>query len=665
MEEKSHLTPNNGEPFIRVEKLKTKPKKSCLFKVLAGLLFVFIGLPVIAVLIMIPVGMVKAGDYKVLCVIFSLMLLVLTGVSGIMGLRKAINEEYYLHEGTVDIFQSILIGSLNLTGIVLLGYSMFYDQSPAWLAIPGGILFVFSFLWAIVCVRKANEQMSGKDLVIAASGRMFLISLGTIISFLMAAAAVALRDTLRAKGSSASVRVAEALDFNLKSVRIWGKNMFDKEIVMFTAVLGLVIYIGKKTWLLMAATSNDRKKNAFTAFTYGVCSLAVTVPMFIGVMALVNHTKVQISTASAGAEQAVVLVQSVSSESAQSAENGNVKSDTVIETEDKGQQEESEDISTPIPPDDEVNNSASAAEPGHIQEYQSATADESPQPEPVQVARISFVPLTEGVIVDSVNEMDCSEAEGEFAGFQRKLGEEIAKLEKLKTGNSATRLYKGRLMKVLPLIHQGEDVNYSAPESKGNTALHYACSLGRAELVQVLLDWGADPEMRTEKGKTPMDCVGGGEADKVKALLQTAIAKKHAPTEISSERANSIGRSFVMLLDMPGSRRMKKIAAEKIILSDSGVMISQEEWLTHIETMKQQWERQHYTLLGVAHTGFSLQLVMRYAMWSSSVEKPVVGHIKVELALNEKEQIYAYQEKDFGEEKPSLDEYYTIDLNKL
>ena len=120
-----------------------------------------------------------------------------------------------------------------------------------------------------------------------------------------------------------------------------------------------------------------------------------------------------------------------------------------------------------------------------------------------------------------------------------------------------------------------------------------------------------------------------------------------------------------MLLDMPGSRRMKKIAAEKIILSDSGVMISQEEWLTHIETMKQQWERQHYTLLGVAHTGFSLQLVMRYAMWSSSVEKPVVGHIKIELALNEKEQIYAYQEKDFGEEKPSLDEYYTIDLNKL
>ena len=55
MEEKSHLTPNNGESFIRVEKLNTKPKKSCLFKVLAGLLFVFIGLPVIAVLIMTPV----------------------------------------------------------------------------------------------------------------------------------------------------------------------------------------------------------------------------------------------------------------------------------------------------------------------------------------------------------------------------------------------------------------------------------------------------------------------------------------------------------------------------------------------------------------------------------------------------------------------------------
>ncbi|MDO4953767.1 MAG: ankyrin repeat domain-containing protein, partial [Akkermansia sp.] len=67
-------------------------------------------------------------------------------------------------------------------------------------------------------------------------------------------------------------------------------------------------------------------------------------------------------------------------------------------------------------------------------------------------------------------------------------------------------LYKRRLMMLLPMIQNGADVNTTTVETKGNTALHYACGLGDDALVLWLLQHGANPNAVTNKGKRPAQC---------------------------------------------------------------------------------------------------------------------------------------------------------------
>ncbi|MBE6436363.1 MAG: hypothetical protein E7030_09205, partial [Akkermansiaceae bacterium] len=71
------------------------------------------------------------------------------------------------------------------------------------------------------------------------------------------------------------------------------------------------------------------------------------------------------------------------------------------------------------------------------------------------------------------------------------------------------QLYQKRLQTLLPMIADGQNVNVTTEETKGNTALHYACATGDVELVKWLIDNGADVNAKTEAGKTPIECIGG------------------------------------------------------------------------------------------------------------------------------------------------------------
>ena len=71
------------------------------------------------------------------------------------------------------------------------------------------------------------------------------------------------------------------------------------------------------------------------------------------------------------------------------------------------------------------------------------------------------------------------------------------------------KLYQKRLQTLLPLIAEGQDVNVTTTETKGNTALHYACASGDVELAKWLIENGADANAKTEAGKTPMECISG------------------------------------------------------------------------------------------------------------------------------------------------------------
>lgn len=90
------------------------------------------------------------------------------------------------------------------------------------------------------------------------------------------------------------------------------------------------------------------------------------------------------------------------------------------------------------------------------------------------------------------------------------------------TRNATEQLYKQRLNTLLPLIYRTGNVNITTPETRGNTALHYACGLSHVELVRWLVAHGANVRARTQRGATPADCVSGPNAATINAILRGA-----------------------------------------------------------------------------------------------------------------------------------------------
>lgn len=85
--------------------------------------------------------------------------------------------------------------------------------------------------------------------------------------------------------------------------------------------------------------------------------------------------------------------------------------------------------------------------------------------------------------------------------------------------DATTQLYQKRLMTLLPRIQEGESVDLTLPETKGNTALHYACGMSNIALVVWLVEHGADVNKRTDAGMTPLQCVGGANGEQIRRYL--------------------------------------------------------------------------------------------------------------------------------------------------
>ena len=96
----------------------------------------------------------------------------------------------------------------------------------------------------------------------------------------------------------------------------------------------------------------------------------------------------------------------------------------------------------------------------------------------------------------------------------------VDRLRALKCKRADSALYQRRLLALLPLIRNGADVDVTLPETKGNTALHFACALGSWNISQWLVEHGANVNAKTHRGATPMDCLEGDNAARIKKLLQ-------------------------------------------------------------------------------------------------------------------------------------------------
>lgn len=115
----------------------------------------------------------------------------------------------------------------------------------------------------------------------------------------------------------------------------------------------------------------------------------------------------------------------------------------------------------------------------------------------------------------------------------------LTRLKNAKYKSATEKLYQKRLVSLLPDVMQFQDASWTSPDYKGNTALHYACGLSDVQLVEWLIEHGADLQAYTNKGASIDACIGGKNAAKIKSLLKQARAWRDKPYEGSTIDANA------------------------------------------------------------------------------------------------------------------------------
>lgn len=80
------------------------------------------------------------------------------------------------------------------------------------------------------------------------------------------------------------------------------------------------------------------------------------------------------------------------------------------------------------------------------------------------------------------------------------------------------------LLNMLPQIRDGANVNMTTSDSRGHTALHYACGLGSRDITRWLLNHGANANARADNGDTPLSCTRNNSDIKSLLLQHGAVA---------------------------------------------------------------------------------------------------------------------------------------------
>ncbi|MBE6420410.1 MAG: ankyrin repeat domain-containing protein [Akkermansiaceae bacterium] len=165
------------------------------------------------------------------------------------------------------------------------------------------------------------------------------------------------------------------------------------------------------------------------------------------------------------------------------------------------------------------------------------------------------------------------ETEGTPSVLDDGLGDILAALEDRKFSSATDKLYQKRLLLLLPLIMESGNPSVTTPETKGNTALHYACALSHVQLAQWLVDHGADLEARTDKGATVDACVSGKNAKLIRTILQNGRAAGN-----KRPAAGAAGEPY-SYVDAAGAELSAR-SLESLFASD-GQMLMQQGWEAH------------------------------------------------------------------------------------
>lgn len=105
----------------------------------------------------------------------------------------------------------------------------------------------------------------------------------------------------------------------------------------------------------------------------------------------------------------------------------------------------------------------------------------------------------------------------------------LSEIENANYRSATDKLYQKRLVSLLPMVMMTHNGSFTNPDYKGNTALHYACGLSHVELVQWLVEHGADLEARTDNGASIDACISGRNAEQIRAILRAAREWRDRP----------------------------------------------------------------------------------------------------------------------------------------
>lgn len=121
-----------------------------------------------------------------------------------------------------------------------------------------------------------------------------------------------------------------------------------------------------------------------------------------------------------------------------------------------------------------------------------------------------------------ITEPQSEEQDGAVQTVDDGLGDLVRKLENTQYKTAVERLYRKRLLTILPQIMEGAPIDTTIANANGTTALHNACGLSHVEIVRWLVEHGANLNAKTAKGASVDDCIGGANAKAIRAILKKA-----------------------------------------------------------------------------------------------------------------------------------------------
>ena len=154
---------------------------------------------------------------------------------------------------------------------------------------------------------------------------------------------------------------------------------------------------------------------------------------------------------------------------------------------------------------------------------------------------VNFRMVEDAAPIEPISLPALDECDGDPQILDDGLCDIITELENTTAKSATDKLYRKRLLTLLPLIQMSGNANLTIPETKGNTALHYACGMSHQPLVEWLLAHGADTEAVTDKGATVDACVSGKNARAIANKLRQARAEGPRPLN-EEETAAAAGK---------------------------------------------------------------------------------------------------------------------------